>query len=209
MTPNFAAQKNDGNSYVPNMDFSHHIDINNELTVKIDNSVVDDTVLLASLTFVALVNQDVVLDIAEAFGRTVKLTSTDAGDMTLIGKDFLGQVMSETITCTAGTVAGKKAFKEITEMRPAADLAGDVIIKAGAEYGLPYCAVEIIREVVNGVASTEGTITAAVSTTPTATTGDTRGTYNPNTAGDGAKDISVTYVATSELLGGLYGQIQA
>lgn len=201
--------KNDGSAYVADM--SHHtaIDDNNETTFEIADSVVDGTALSAVLTVVASTNQAVDLDISEPFGRSIQVTSDDAGDVTIVGQDYLNQEMTETLTCIVGTVNGAKAFKRITEVRPASDLAGDITIKLGAEYGLPFCAVEIVRETVDGAPATEGAITAPVTTTPSATTGDVRGTFNPNTAGDGAKDISLSYIATAKLTGGLYGQAQA
>ncbi len=209
MTPNFNIGKGDGPAYVANMTSHAHIDINGETTINIADSSADLAELLASTAVVASTNYDVDVEIPEAFGRSVSVTSDAAGDITIIGKDFLGQTMSETITCTVGTEAGAKAFKRITELRAASDLTGNVVLKAGAEYGLPFCAVEVVREVVDGAASTEGAITAPDTTTPSATTGDVRGTFNPNTAGDGAKDIALTYVTTSQLAGGLYGQAQA
>jgi hypothetical protein len=210
--PNFGVVNGDGNAYVPNMTHHHHLDINNETTVTFTDTLVDATVLAALATVAISTTYDLGADtivIPEPFGRNIQILSTDAGDITIKGTDFLGQQMTETITCTVGTVAGKKAFKRITGYVTAADLAGDITIKSGGEYGLPFCAVEVVREVVDGVASTDGVITAAVSATPTATTGDVRGTFNPNTAADGAKDIVVTYIATNALTGGLYGQVQA
>lgn len=209
MLPNFSIGKGDGPAYVAGMDSHAQIDINGETTVKFAASEADADVLLASTAVVASTNYTVDVDVPEPFGRSISVESDNAGDITVVGKDFLGQIMSETITCTVGTVAGAKAFKQITELKASSGLAGNVIVKAGAEYGLPFCGVEVIREVVDGVASSEGAITVPDSATATATTGDVRGTYNPNTAGDGSKDISLTYVTTSELAGGLYGQRQA
>ena len=43
----------------------------------------------------------------------------------------------------------------------------------------------VIRELLNGAPATAGTVVAAVDTAATATTGDVRGTYDPNAAADG------------------------
>jgi hypothetical protein len=206
----FGVQRDNGTAYVQDMTHHQHIDINGETTFSIIDSVADGTALMsAPQTVAASTNYEVDLVVAETFGRNLTVLSTDAGDITIVGKDYLGQEMTETVTCIVGTVAGAKAFKRVTELRAAADLAGDITINVGAEYGLPFCAVEIVREVVNGAPATEGTITAPVTTTPSATTGDVRGTYNPNVAGDGNNDFDITYVTTSRLVGGLYGQAQA
>ncbi len=45
----------------------------------------------------------------------------------------------------------------------------------------------VLRELQDGAAATAGTIVAGVTTKATATTGDVRGTYDPNAACDGAK----------------------
>lgn len=207
--PNHASLKDDGSSYVKDMTHHAHIDINGETTVQFKDSVADGSVLNAATTVAASTNYDVDVESADPYGRTLTITSTDAGTLTVVGFDYLGQVMTEEITCIVGDANGAKAFKRVTELRAGSDLAGDVTVKAGAGYGLPFCAVELVREVVDGASATEGAITAPVTTTPSAITGDVRGTYNPNTAGDGAKDISVTYVTTADLTGGLYGQAQA
>lgn len=207
--PNHSVRLDDGNAYVGDMTHHYHIDVNNTTTVLFSDSVADGTTILATQTVAASTNTAVSLELAEPFGRSIRITSTDAGALTVVGKDYLGQIMTEDITCTAGTVSGSKAFKFVTELRSAADLAGDLTVSTGAEYGLPFCAVEIVREIVDGVASSEGTITVPDTDAPTASTGDVRGTFNPNNAGDGAKDIAMTYVTTSQLSGGLYGQVQA
>lgn len=209
MKPAHGVTKNDGNAYVADMTVDESISDTNEVTVEWEDLAADDTVWLASTTVAASTDYDQDITIPETYGRNVVVESTDAGDITIVGKDYLGQPMTETLTCIVGDVDGAKAFKYITQIQASSGLAGDVILKAGQELGLPFCAVEVVRETVDGAAATEGTITAAVTTTPSATTGDVRGTFNPNTAGDGAKDIACTYVTTAKLSGGLYGQVQA
>lgn len=207
--PAFKAQPDTGSSYVPNMTQHHHVGQDGTVTVQFPNTVVDGSLLMAALTTVAATEyDDLGVEIAEPFGRTLALTSTDADGVLIVhGTDFLGQQMSQQVTFSSNAGATTKAFKTVDKIVTTTN-AGDVVINTGSGYGLPFCAVEIVREVVDGVASTEGTITAAVSTAPSTTTGDVRGTFNPNTAGNGVKDISVTYIATADLTGGLYGQPQ-
>lgn len=210
--PSFGVGRNDGAAYVPDMTHHPHVGLDGSVSVEFPDSPADDTVLKATATLVADTTYDFgddYVEITDPFGRNVTVTSTDAGDITIYGEDYLGQRMTETITCIVGDADGKKAFKRILGYISASDLAGDVTLKYGPEYGLPFCATEIVRETVDGAAATEGAITAPDTNTPTATTGDVRGTFNPNTAGDAAKDITLTYIATSELSGGLYGQVQA
>lgn len=202
----------DGSSYVPNMTHHPHIDITGETSVLIENSVADGTLLLAAITTAVTTEYplgDDAITIAEPFGRTINIDSTDADGVVIIhGEDYLGQRMSEQITASGGAGTGAKAFKKVDMIESVSNV-GDVNLDAGSGYGLPFCASELVRETVNGAAATEGSLTAAVTTTPSTTTGDVRGTYNPNTAGDGAKDIEVVYVTTNRLTGGLYGQPQA
>lgn len=202
----------DGNSYVPNMTHHHYIDITGETSILIENSVADGTLLLAAITTAAATRYELgadAIEIAEPFGRTINIDTTDADGVVIIhGRDYLGQRMSEQITAAANAGTGAKAFKYVDAIESVSNV-GDVNLDAGSGYGLPFCASELVRETVNGAASTEGTLTAAVTTTPSTTTGDVRGTYNPNTAGDGAKDIEIVYVTTNRLTGGLYGQVQA
>jgi len=200
----------DGNCYVPDMTHNHHIDITGETSVLIENAVVDGTLLLAAFTTAATTwYNDIGLEIAEPFGRTLAFDSTDADGVFIVhGRDYLGQPMSQQVTCSLSAGATTKAFKYVDRIYSVSNV-GDLNIDAGSGFGLPFCASELVRETVDGVASTEGTLTAAVSTTPSTTTGDVRGTFNPNTATDGAKDIEVVYVTTNRLPGGLYGQRQA
>lgn len=209
--PNFGIVGKDyGSAYVPNMTHHHHIGIDNETTVLLENTPVDGAELLASTALGAAATlDDLAIVITSPFGRTLSLTSADAdGVLTVYGRDYLGQQMTQQVTMVTSAGATTKAFKYVDKVISSTN-DGAITITCGSGHGLPFCAQEIVRETVDGVAATEGTITAAVSTTPSATTGDVRGTFNPNTATDSAKDIEVTYVTTNRLTGGLYGQPQA
>lgn len=121
------------------------------------------------------------------------------------GRDVYGATMSELLTVTATgtskTVNGKKAFKRITSI--ALTSAGDstsntVGIGFGDVLGLNYrCAAGgFIQGAFNGVKeATQGTVVDADATTATTTTGDVRGTYDPNGTLDGAKRIVCVYVS--------------
>ena len=139
------------------------------------------------------------------YGRNLRVTSTDAGAVSFYGFDYLNQPMMETITATAGTVEGKKAFKRVTRIVSGA-VDGDISFGPGDEFGLPFVGAQVVHEFVNGAIGTDGTLTAPDVATPTATTGDPRGTYSPNSAADGSKDYTIVMVYTPGLPGGLYGQ---
>lgn len=124
------------------------------------------------------------------------LIITSAGDATgvtfvVAGKDAYGNAMSETITgANAGVAAGKKAFSTITSITNSGALASNISIGYGNVLGLPAFlpnAVHILKELQDGAAATAGTTVAGDQTYPSATTGDVRGTYVPNSAPDGTK----------------------
>jgi hypothetical protein len=199
---------NAGSAYVKDMTHHAHITIDDTTTVTFKDTVVDETTLLTLATVAANTSKLVSVEIKEPYGRSVTISATtQSGAVTLYGYDYLEQPMQEILTLSTGAATGKKAFKRLDRIVSAVALTGFNIL-TGAQYGLPFCAVELVREIVGGGAVNDGTITVPDTATPTATTGDVRGTYNPVTAGDGAKDVSVTYVTTNELVGGLYGQAQ-
>ena len=112
------------------------------------------------------------------------------------GYDEYGDAMSETITVAAtGTSqadAGLKAFKYVKQI----DLiaagnaeANTVNVGFGDVLGLPFFLPDVgyvLAELEDGAAPTAGTVVAGATAAPTATTGDVRGTYDPNSAADGA-----------------------
>jgi hypothetical protein len=146
----------------------------------------------------------------DLFGRTIRITSTDAGDLTIYGRDYLNQMMSETVTCTAGTVETTKAFKYVDRIVTAANLAGDLSMGYGTDFGLPFTATDTAEEFVDNAAASAPTITAPDTTDPaTATTGDPRGTVDTTTAPDGTKHISLTVTFHADGDYGLHGVPQA
>lgn len=131
--------------------------------------------------------------------RNVIITSggNDSGiTFTITGKDEYGNTMIETITgANTGIAAGKKAFAVVTTTpTKSGSAAGTVKIGTGDVLGLPVflpgtAAAFILKELQDGAVATAGTAVAGVTTSggSTATTGDVRGTYDPNAACDGAK----------------------
>lgn len=133
------------------------------------------------------------------YGRNVLVDSTDAGDttqtITVTGTDCYGNTMVETIAMNGTTaVAGKKAFKTVTQIAVSAALTGNLTVGTADVLGLPAFlpnSAYILKELEDGAAAVAGTVVAGlgVNTVSTATTADVRGTYDPNSACDGSKGL--------------------
>lgn len=128
-------------------------------------------------------------------GIVVDSGGVDTSVITVTGTDEFGAVLVENIT-TNGTTAvpGKKAFKSVTGISGSLTAANGIFIGTTDVLGLPVFlgnSVDILYDKEDGAAVTDGTYVAGVLTKPTATTGDVRGTYDPNSACDGAKNFSV------------------
>lgn len=201
------------NFYVEGMTDHQSLDPNLQGLVVLNGCVADGTAdLMASTAVVAsttyTLTNPILLD--GPFGRVVSVTSDDAGDITITGRDYLGQVMTETITCIVGAAEGAKAFKYIDSYTASSGLAGNISFGSGGEFGLPFMTSEIIDEYADGVLIGAGANHVVPDTaTPTATTGDVRGTVDPTTAPDGTKVIQMTVRFNNLGTGGLYGQKQA
>lgn len=119
--------------------------------------------------------------------------------VTIKGLDEYGQPVAENLTANGTTgVAGKKAFKTIRAVEVAAGASGDTLdVGWGDVLGLPFrldAAAQVVTENEDGAAaSSGGTFVAglAPNTISTATTADVRGTYDPDSACDGAKSFDL------------------
>lgn len=124
-------------------------------------------------------------------------SSVVAMTITIVGLDEYGVAMSEahaiTATGTTKTANGKKAFKWVRSIAftVAADATANTVnIGFGDVIGLPIALPEVqmvAKEAQDGAAPTAGTLVKADRSAATTTTGDVRGTYDPNAACDGAK----------------------
>jgi hypothetical protein len=104
------------------------------------------------------------------------------------GTDEYGNVLVES-SASGTSLTGNKAFKTITGISVSADVTG-LTVGTGTKLGLPAFladTVDVLREILDGAAATAGTIVAGVIATATATTGDVRGTYTPNSAPNGTR----------------------
>jgi len=125
----------------------------------------------------------------------------DTAVITITGKDEYGETVVESLTLNGTTaVPGKKAFKTITSVVSDATVANGMFLGTGDVLGLPIFlsnSVNVLYDTEDGAAVTDGTYVAGVLTKPSATTGDVRGTYDPNSACDGAKNFSVVILSES------------
>ena len=126
--------------------------------------------------------------------RGVSVVSAGAGDttqtVTVTGTDHWGQAVRETITLNGTTtVNSKKAFLTVTTAAMSAATAGNVSLGTSDVLGLPYRAAskdDVVRVSVGGAWDDSATVVAGVDTTPSATTGDVRGTVDTNAACNGS-----------------------
>lgn len=119
--------------------------------------------------------------------RNVVAAWTTTAVMTVTGTDEYGNVMVES-SASGATMAGKKAFKTVTAVDVSANVTA-ATVGTGDVLGLPMFLADIghvLKEMEDGAAPTAGTLVAGVTTAATATTGDVRGTYDPNSAANGS-----------------------
>lgn len=143
--------------------------------------------------------------------RAITAVSTGAGDttqtVTVTGTDYWGQAQTTQLTLNGTTaVNGKKAFKTITAVYVSAALAGNLTVGTTAIIGLPYRVNDagyLLRTGWNNaVADNAGTFVAADAATPSATTGDVRGTYTPSgSAPDGTIRLVIAIGLTGSQAG--------
>jgi len=133
--------------------------------------------------------------------RALQVVSSASGDTSqgvfITGTDYWGQTQTEYFLLTGVTpVAGKKAFKTVTQVYVGAATAGTVSVGTLDVFGLPYAVTDagyLLRTGWAGaVADNAGTFVAADATTPSNTTGDVRGTFAPTgSAADGARRLVI------------------
>lgn len=101
------------------------------------------------------------------------------------GNDLYGRPMVEDIpgpSEESGRADGQKAFAKITKVVVQGQCHGEISVGSGSKLGLPVFLPApgfVVREMANGVAISGGVIVSGETRFPTATTGDTRGTYTP------------------------------
>ena len=104
--------------------------------------------------------------------------------VTITGTDYWGQAQTQRLTINGvTTVNSTKTFKTITAVAVSAAFVGNLSVGSGDTFGLPYKVTDAGYLTRTGwagaVADNAGTFTAADATTPSAVTGDVRGTFAP------------------------------
>ena len=120
--------------------------------------------------------------------RAVVAAWTGTAVLTVTGTDQYGNVVKES-SASGTSLTGKKAYKTITGVSTSADITG-LTVGTGKVLGLPVflpSGASVLKEMEDGAAPTAGTLVAGVTTAASATTGDVRGTYAPNSNPDGSK----------------------
>jgi hypothetical protein len=146
------------------------------------------------------------------FGRCLQIVFAGAntGVVTLKGRDYLGQPVTENLTANGATpVIGVKAFKYLDSVTAATG--GTISVGTTDKLGLPYCTQNVLSEQLDGArVSTLGTLVAPSYVDPaTATTTDPRGSYDPNSTLNGTAFLTADIIVRNEINtngnGGLYG----
>lgn len=197
-----------GSGYVLGVSNAMDLDLFNRGTVDFGTpAVADPDGIQDGVAYTAgLVFTFTTLESDVPYGRNVTVVAGAANTQTLTvtGRDYLNQLMTETFTMNGTTsVVGKKAFKTI-ESIASVTFAGDLDIGWGTKFGLPYTVSVCEGEYNDNAAANAGTVTAPVTTDPaTATTGDPRGLYVPTTTPDGTKNLRAEFLfkAPTEAIG--------
>jgi hypothetical protein len=129
--------------------------------------------------------------------RNVVAAWTNTAVLTVTGTDEYGKTVVES-SASGTSFAGKKAFKTITSVDVSADVTG-ATVGTGDVLGLPAFVSDgalVIAELEDGAAATAGTIVGGDSAKATATTGDVRGTYDANSAANGARVFDLVIIQT-------------
>lgn len=124
--------------------------------------------------------------------RNVVAAWTNTAVLTVTGTDEYGNVLKES-SASGTSMTGKKAFKTVTAVASSASITG-ATVGTGDVLGLPFFLHQaglITRELEDGALATAGTTVAGDNSVGTATTGDVRGTYDPNSACNGSKAFTL------------------
>lgn len=181
------------NLHVPDMQFAAEVGFDGIAEFSIGAPVAADAAAILNDQSIAAAGSQTTLLLSElggAYGRgvTVKASGAATSTVTVIGRDYLNQPMKETLTLNGTTaVNGKKAFKYVDQVDFGATSATTIDVGTTDVFGLPFKAKLLLATLKDGVTTTAHTFVAGVETDPqTATTGDPRGTIDPNAAADGS-----------------------
>ncbi len=124
--------------------------------------------------------------------RNVVASWTGTAILTVTGTDVNGNTVVES-SASGTSMTGAKAFKTVTGVSVSANVTA-LTVGSGQVLGLPVFlqdALDVEQERQDGVAATAGTIVTGDEAVATATTGDVRGTYTPNSAPNGSRQYEL------------------
>lgn len=131
-----------------------------------------------------------------AAGRNVVAAWTNTAVITITGTDVYGKVVKES-SASGTSFTGKKAFKTVTSVSLSANVTG-LTVGTGNILGSPVFISGtgyVVRELMDGATPTAGTVVAGVTSAATATSGDVRGTYTPNSAPNASRSYQLVIVS--------------
>lgn len=202
------------NHYVENMQYHSHVQTSGDVRCDLgapsaasNTAIFNAQSIAVAGTFVPAAGP-VITD--AKYGRAVRLVLSGAGTptVTVRGRDYLGQPMSEVLTGNGTTpVLGKKAFKVVESVGSTVVAATTMDVGWIDVFGLPFNSETLLQEQVDErTTGSAGTFVAAITTNPqTGTTGDPRGTYAPNAANaaNGARRFRLLVQANKSNLHGV------
>jgi hypothetical protein len=207
------------NNYVEKLCYDAYVDINGDTRVEfgqppaaLADGIIKTQALDAIITGGG--NQVTTFDPEKSMSKwgrnlTVILSGAGTPTVTIRGRDWLGQGMSENIVgAGAASVVGKKAFFSLDSITTSAAVAGVTIsVGWGNVLGLPYAMTKLYHEFVDDIIPAAGTFVPCLApgTVQSLTTGDPRGTYTPAGAvvPNGVRNIVITGAALSGQLHGV------
>ena len=130
--------------------------------------------------------------------RNVVASWTGTAALTVTGTDVNGKTVVET-SGSGTSMTGKKAFKTVTDISTSADITA-LTVGTSKVLGLPVfltSGADVVAEKEDDATATAGTIVVGDTAAATATTGDVRGTYAPNSAPDGDKEFTLSAIVRS------------
>ncbi len=163
-----------------------------------------------SSTFAAAIAAYTLLGVND-YPRNIVAAWTGTAVLTITGTDEYDNVIVES-SASGTSLTGKKAFKTITNITTSGDITG-LTVGTGDVLGIPYFLTHE-SDVLGFYADTTeeklaSVFVAGVTTVATATTGDVRGTVNPDTTLDGSVNFYLwMYIRETDLKSDLVGVTQ-
>lgn len=194
------------NKYVPAMQYSADAENNAPIRIDFGTPAASETTSIANaVSIAAAVDTTLAVPVVAGatWGQIPRMVLSGAGTPTVVvfGYDFWGQPMSNTMTGNGTTaVNGTKAFKTVTRYTSTLVAATTLSIGFAGILGLPYKAIKVLTEELDDViVGTLGTLATPVLTDPqTATTGDPRGLYTPQSTLTGTARLKAHFLFSND-----------